>query len=258
MNTITSKDNPSVRACIALREKKRERRALRAYVCEGEKILCEAVREGVAVREAFFTEAAAERRSAEITELSARGARIYTVPDALLAYLSDVESPQGVVFTAAMGERPTGTPHDLLVCDEVRDPGNLGTILRTADAFGAGGVFLCGDCADPYAPKVVRACMGSLFRVPLYFGSAEECAALCRESGLSLYCAKPREDAFRLSQGLPPRSAIAIGNEAHGVREELCHFAKGSLYVDMSGRAESLNAAVCAAIILWHQQLVRE
>lgn len=258
MNVITSRDNDRVREYLALRDRKKERRAQNAYVCEGEKIFGEALREGAEIRRVFATEGCIARRAEELARAEAAGAEILRVSDSVLSLLSDVETPQGVAFSVAIPrqEEPSELA-DLLVCDEIRDPGNLGTMIRTADAFGAGGIYLCGDCADAFSPKVVRSCMGSIFRLPILSGTAEELAGLCARKGLSLWAAKPRGDAVPLSAGLPARSAVVIGNEAHGVRPEIEAVCRGALYVDMSGRAESLNAAVCASVVLWHMQSAR-
>lgn len=242
----------------ALRDRKKERRSAGLYICEGEKVLAEALTEGVQLSDVVCAASCVDRLRPLLAGAEQAGARLLSVPDGLLGVISDVETPQGVVFSVKIpAPVQDASPADLLICDEIRDPGNLGTIIRTADAFGVGGIYLCGDCADVYAPKTVRACMGSIFRVPIFRGSAAEAGAFCREHGLALYCAKPRGDAVALSGGLMPHTAVAIGNEAHGVSAALEAESCGALYVDMSGRAESLNAAVCASVVLWHMQCVR-
>ncbi|MBR3691739.1 MAG: RNA methyltransferase [Clostridia bacterium] len=258
MTEITSRDNAAVRRMIALQTKKKERRAQGLFPCEGEKVFREAVAAGVSIPECMLTLASLSRLQDAVSAVESRGGRAYIVPEHILAAVSDVESPQGVIFTSPI-RRAEGNakPRDLLICEEIRDPGNLGTIVRTADAFGCGGIYLCGDCADVWSPKVVRSCMGSIFRVPIYTGSAAECAAFCRAAELSLYVTKPRRDARALSEGFMPRMAVAIGNEAHGISDKLEALSDGCIYVDMTGGAESLNAAICAGVILWHMQSER-
>lgn len=258
MIRVASKDNPSVRRLRALTEKKKERRTSGLFVCEGEKVFREAVAAGVQISDVLLTDQAAERLSGEIAACESAGVRVLVCDDKVLSYVSDVENPQGVIFTVKMPSVPEDlSPADLLVCDEIRDPGNLGTIIRTADAFGCGGVYLVGDCVDVWSPKVVRSCMGSIFRVPILHGDAASCAEFCKTNSLRLLVAKPRMDSFAISEGLAPHCAIAIGNEAHGVSQQLEDLASGSLYVDMTGGAESLNASVCAGVILWHMQSAR-
>ena len=258
MIRVTSKDNPSVRRLRALTEKKKERRASGLFVCEGEKVFREAVAAHVEIADVLLTEEAKDRLCEEIAACEAAGIRVLVCDGKVLSYVSDVESPQGVVFTVAMPEPSEDlAPSDLLVCDEIRDPGNLGTIIRTADAFGCGGVYLVGDCVDVWSPKVVRSCMGSIFRVPIWHGDVQSCADFCSKHSLQLLVSKPRMDSFAISEGLPKHCAIAVGNEAHGVSAELDRASEGSLYVDMTGGAESLNASVCAGVILWHMQCAR-
>ena len=258
MIRVTSKDNPSVRRLHVLTEKKKERRAAGLFVCEGEKVFREAVAASVEIADVLLTDEAADRLSGEITACESAGVRVLVCEEKILSHVSDVENPQGVVFTVKMPAAPANfRPADLLVCDEIRDPGNLGTIIRTADAFGCGGVYLVGDCVDVWSPKVVRSCMGSIFRIPILHGDAASCAQFCEENSLRLLVSKPRMDSFAISEGLPPRCAIAVGNEAHGVSRQLEELARGSLYVDMTGGAESLNASVCAGVILWYMQSAR-
>lgn len=258
MIRVTSRENPSIRRLRALNEKKKERRAAGLFICEGEKVFREAVAASVEIVDVLLTDEALERLAEEISVCEAAGIRVISCDDKVFSYVSDVENPQGVVFTAKMpAVAEDFCPTDLLVCDEIRDPGNLGTIIRTADAFGCGGVYLVGDCVDVWSPKVVRSCMGSIFRVPILHGDAKGCAQFCADHSLRLLVSKPRLDSFAISQGLPPHCAIAVGNEAHGVSNELEELAAGSLYVDMTGGAESLNASVCAGVILWHMQSAR-
>ena len=258
MIRVTSKDNPSVRRFRALTEKKKERRAAGLFVCEGEKVFREAVAAAVGIADVLLTDDALKRLSDEIAACESAGVRVLSCDEKILSHVSDVENPQGIVFKVKMPAAPEDfSPKDLLVCDEIRDPGNLGTIIRTADAFGCSGVYLVGDCVDVWSPKVVRSCMGSIFRVPILQGDANACAKFCEMNSLRLLVSKPRMDSFAISQGLPPRCAIAVGNEAHGVSQKLEELASGSLYVDMTGGAESLNASVCAGVILWHMQCAR-
>ena len=138
-----------------------------------------------------------------------------------------------------------------MLLDGVQDPGNVGTILRTLDAFDADGLLLTGGCADPYGWKAVRSSMGAVFRRPIYFGSPEELAALLHRSGLPLYGAALREDTVDARQADYTRCVLAIGSEGRGLSREVLDLCDQTIRIPMSDRCESLNAAIAAAVLLW-------
>ena len=138
-----------------------------------------------------------------------------------------------------------------LVLDGLQDPGNVGTIWRTADALGADGLLLVNHCADPFSPKTVRATMGACFRLPVYEVEAEALPGLLGRSGLTLYASALRRDAADLRAVEFGRCAVVIGSEGRGVSPELLAMSRRALKIPMRPRCESLNAAAAAAIILW-------
>ena len=135
--------------------------------------------------------------------------------------------------------------------DGVQDPGNVGTILRTADAFCADGVFLVNGCADLYNPKTVRATMGAVFRCPVWTCGAKELRGLLTASGLPLYGAALRSDTLDARSVDYSRCAIAIGSEGKGLCEEMLSICDKTILIPMSGHCESLNAAIAASVLLW-------
>lgn len=176
------------------------------------------------------------------------------VPEDVMASISPVKTPQGVLFTCRLPQAPlprslTGRRYVLL--DGVQDPGNVGTILRTLDAFDADGLLLTGGCADPYGWKAVRSSMGAVFRRPIYSGTPEELAALLRRSGLPLYGAALREDTVDARQADYTRCTLAIGSEGRGLSREVLDLCGQTIRIPMSDRCESLNAAIAAAVLLW-------
>lgn len=176
------------------------------------------------------------------------------VPEDVMASISPVKTPQGVLFTCRLPQAPlprslTGRRYVLL--DGVQDPGNVGTILRTLDAFDADGLLLTGGCADPYGWKAVRSSMGAVFRRPIYSGTPEELAALLRRSGLPLYGAALREDTVDARQADYTRCTLAIGSEGRGLSREVLNLCGQTIRIPMSDRCESLNAAIAAAVLLW-------
>ena len=176
------------------------------------------------------------------------------VPEDVMASISPVKTPQGVLFTCRLPQAPlprslTGRRYVLL--DGVQDPGNVGTILRTLDAFDADGLLLTGGCADPYGWKAVRSSMGAVFRRPIYSGTPEELAALLHRSDLPLYGAALREDTVDARQADYTRCTLAIGSEGRGLCREVLDLCDQTIRIPMSDRCESLNAAIAAAVLLW-------
>ena len=146
-------------------------------------------------------------------------------------------------------EKLTGRRY--LVLDGVQDPGNVGTIWRTADALGADGLLLVNRCADPFSPKTVRATMGACFRLPVYEVEGEGLLPLLERSRLPLYATALRPDAVELGQVELGRCAVVIGSEGRGVSPELLAASGRAIRIPMRPRCESLNAAVAASIVLW-------
>ena len=138
-----------------------------------------------------------------------------------------------------------------LVLDCVQDPGNVGTILRTADAFGADGLFLVNGCADLYNPKTVRATMGAVFRCPAWTCRLEEAEHLLRASGLPLYGTALRADTADVRAVDYSRCALAVGSEGRGLSAQLLAACDGTVRIPMRAHCESLNAAIAAAVVLW-------
>ena len=237
--TITSRDNGLVKDAAALLASPAARRAAGAFLCEGPVLLGEALRSGARVLRAFCLPEL-------LPGLPPLSCPVHPVSLPVLKKLSDVPSPQGLAFVCALPEQQDLAPGPLLALDEVRDPGNLGTILRTADAFGAG-VLLLGDCADPYAPKVVRATMGSLFRTPLRRCGPEELRTLAAGPVLA---AVLDGDSRPIGEVSLKNACVVIGNEAHGVSAAVRRACDGAVSIPIRG-AESLNAAVAAAIFLY-------
>ena len=182
------------------------------------------------------------------------GVRQVEVPGDLFQSLCDTKTPQGVLFLCRTPdltppERLTGSRY--LVLDGLQDPGNVGTIWRTADALGADGLILVNGCADPYSPKTVRATMGACFRLPVYETTAEELPGLLERSGLPLYATALREDTVDVRDTDLSRAAVVIGSEGRGISERMLELSGKTLKIPMRERCESLNAAVAATVVLW-------
>lgn len=244
---ITSRKNPlmiQIRKLISSRSFRREQGL---FLGDGTKLLEEAL----CWNAPLVAVVAAE--GTEIPALS-EGGRLVEVPGDVMASISPMESPQGLLFLSKMPG--TGAPDKLegsryLVLDGLQDPGNVGAIWRTADALGADGLILVNGCADPWNPKTVRATMGACFRLPVYEVGAEKLPQLLERSGLPLYATALREDTVDLRQADLSRCALVIGSEGKGVSQALLDLSVRTLKIPMRERCESLNAAAAAAVVLW-------
>ena len=251
MERIESAKNPRVKELRALWSKKgREEQG--AFLLEGPKLLKEALSSGFAVRFVLCTEEFSAARPALIAAARESGAAVYFAARAAIEAASEARTPQEVVAAAALPALPQELPEGLAVAlDAVQDPGNVGAILRCADAMGACGVLLGPGCADPYAPKAMRASMGSALHLPL-LACASLPAALraLKARGFRLIAAHLRGEE-RLPAPLGNKLALLIGNEGKGLSAEVTAEADWLFRLKMKGRAESLNAAVCAGILLY-------
>ena len=238
MEIVASRQNPLIKHLRKLASSRAYRMQSGEYLCDGLKMLGEALLWGAPIRTAVFTE----------------GVRLVRVDEELMRYVSPMETPQGALFTVALAQDAlprTLTGRHYLVLDGVQDPGNVGTILRTADAFSCDGVFLVNACADPYGPKTVRATMGAIFRRPVYWCEAKELVSLLHASGVPLYGAALREDTEDIRSVDLSRAAIAIGSEGKGLSDQMLSLCDRTVRIPMSERCESLNAAIAAGVALW-------
>ena len=246
MEIITSRSNRLIKHIRKLTSDRAYRRSCGLYFGEGPKLLAEALKAGTAI------EAVVTAQGVDLPGLD--GLRRAEAPADLLDSLCDTRTPQGVLFLAKM---PGLSPPERLeggrwlVLDGLQDPGNVGTIWRTADALGADGLILTNHCADPFSPKTVRATMGACFRLPVYECSLEEAAERLAQAGVPLYAAALREDTADVRDVSLDRAAVVIGSEGRGISEELLGLCERSLKIPMSERCESLNAAIAAAVVLW-------
>lgn len=244
---ITSRANPLIARLRRLNAKRSARREEGAFCAEGPKLLAEAIKWGAQIETVVYV------TGLSLPELP-QGVRRVEVPAALLESAADTEAPQGVLFVCrtpslALPERLTGLRYLLL--DGVQDPGNVGTIWRTADAFGADGLILCNGCADPWSPKTVRATMGAAFRLPLWETDLDAASAVLKGAGLPLYTTALREDTADVRAADLSRSAVIIGSEGRGVSPRALELCDKTIRIPMRERCESLNAAMAACAVLW-------
>lgn len=249
---ITSRSNPLVQRLKKLNSKRSARRSEGVFCGEGPKLLEEALRWGSQLETVIC-------ESGTVLPTLPNNTRVVEVPRELLSVVADTETPQGIVFVAKI--KPLTLPDKLLgnrylVLDGVQDPGNLGTIWRTADAFGADGLILCNNCVDPWNPKTIRSTMGAAFRLPVYEATLEEAAEKLASAGIQLYATALKDDTVDARLVKLSRAAVIIGSEGKGVSDLALELCKKTLKIPMVDRCESLNAAVAASVVLW--EMARE
>ena len=168
--------------------------------------------------------------------------------------ISPMQSPQGALFICRLPEKTAFVPKPgMLLLDGIQDPGNIGTILRTADALDIP-VTLLEGCADPYSHKVVRSSMGAVFRTPVIQADWTSVQAACREAGIPIAVTALSDRAQDLRQAQLSSMAVVIGSEGQGVRREILENAQQELIIPMNEHCESLNAAIAAAIVMWQMK----
>ena len=247
METITSRQNPLCTHLRKLSSSAAYRRQCGEFLCDSPKLLQEALLWGSELHTVVVT------AGTEAPPLP-KGVRLVEVPADVMRSVSPMETPQGTLFICAIHTEPLPemlTGRRYVVLDTLQDPGNVGTILRTADAFHADGMFLVNGCADLYNPKTLRATMGAVFRCPVWTVGAEELSALLKRNGIPLYGAALREDTLDARAVDYNRCAIAIGSEGRGLTEGVLALCDRTIKIPMSEHCESLNAAAAATVLLW-------
>lgn len=242
MEHITSLKNPKVAAWKELKDRK-GRRESGCFLVEG----CKMVEEALA--SAFDVETVLVQEGMELPD--GLTMPVYELPAHVLAAVCDTKTPQGIAAVVRMKEQSALGKH-IVVLDGVQDPGNVGTIIRTADAAGLDGVLLSTQCADVFSPKVLRATMGSIFRMNLRTTDdlPGELTKL-REKGYSILSSQLDGTPFYEREKVAEQFALIIGNEGNGVSEQVQQTATHRVRLPMRGGAESLNAAIAAAIMMY-------
>ena len=251
MERITSRANSTISLVRRLSRERDFRRERGLYLCDGVKLLGEAIQWHAEVDTVILSDDLADALGG--TPMP-EGVRTVAVPREIMHSISPMRTPQGALFLV---KAPDLTPPDrltggrYLILDGLQDPGNVGTILRSADAFGCDGLLLTGSCADPLNPKAVRASMGAIFRTPVWEVEAEKLPDLVRRSDLALCATALRSDTVSLECAPLTRAAVVIGSEGSGVSPDLLDRCDATIRIPMEPTCESLNAAAAAAVVLW-------
>jgi TrmH family RNA methyltransferase len=255
VNVISSSSNSRIKNLVRLMKKSRTRNEQGIFVIEGLKMLNEARASGhllkVYASEIFYKERS-ERDPGFFSGLDYE-----VVADSLFADVSDTVTPQGILATASMPACSldallANRQALLLLLEDIRDPGNIGTMIRTAEGAGVTGIFLSPSCVDIYNPKVVRSTMGSIFRVPVCrSGDFYTDLMNMQKTGIKVIAADLSGKNYDEESDFSKSCAILIGNEANGLSERALNLSDAVVRIPMAGRVESLNAAVAAAILMY-------
>ena len=243
---ITARKNPLLQQVRRLLTSRKEREAAGLFVSDGTKLLTEAVKWWPGLETVILSDGV----EAAVPE----HVRVIRVPSDVMESISPMQTPQGALFLCRLPEKTPFTPKPgMLLLDGIQDPGNLGTILRTADAFGVP-VALLEGCADPYSHKVVRSSMGAVFRAKVQQTTWEEAKAACTKLDIPVAVTALSDRAVDIRSAFVGGMAVVIGSEGQGARTEIIEAAQKELIIPMQPQCESLNAAVAAAIVMWQMQ----
>jgi TrmH family RNA methyltransferase len=251
---ISSTNNPQIKNIALLQKKAKARKEQGLFIVEGIKMYEEAKASGLLIK-AYMSESFYQERE-DLSELI-EGLEYEVITDSVFNLITDTMTPQGIM---GIVKTPVYTLDQILTKDEVfllllediRDPGNLGTIIRTAEGAGVSGIILNRSCADILQPKVVRSTMGSIYRVPYY--EAQDFTGLLTNlkiGGFKLYAAHLSGLSYDAKGSFLGKCGLLIGNEAGGLSEEVVDLADNLIRIPMAGKVESLNAAIAAAILMY-------
>ena len=259
---ISSKSNSLIVRLAKLKDKK-YRKAEGLFRFDGIKLFCEAAKNGAPIEYVLVSESAKDKYCFEV-EKNCNCTKLYIVSDDVFSKLTDEQAPEGIVTVCSNLDSITkaddleSLANDLkekrvLMLESIRDAGNMGTIIRSARAFGIDTLVISSDCADLYNPKTIRAAMGGLFvqRIVIVESIADAVSEM-RKSGARVYAAALNRDAKRLGEvDLKCGDAILIGNEGHGLSSESINACDECVYIPMEDGSESLNAGIAASICMW-------
>lgn len=265
---ITSTGNQNIKEVVQLRKKSKARSQAGVFLVEGIRMIQEVPVE--TLKKLYITEGFYKKYKKELDSLLTGKSSVKPelVSDTVFAYMSDTKTPQGVLGIVEQAKYdleeiligvklPDGqesvrqAPH-IMILDNLQDPGNLGTIFRTAEAAGVSGIIMSQDCVDIYNPKTIRSTMGAVYRMPfLYVEDLKETIALLKQKGICVYAAHLDGKNTYDKEDYKKGAAFLIGNEGNGLRQEIADCADTWIRIPMAGQVESLNAAVAASVLMF-------
>ena len=249
---ITSTSNPQVKRLIQLQKKSKERNEGKVFVVEGLRMFAEVPRERV--EKVYISESLYNKKK---QELNLQNLEYEILSDSVFSHVSDTKTPQGILCVIRQERYDVNAlmqltnPH-FIVLDNLQDPGNLGTIVRTAEGAGVDAIFMSKDCVDIYNPKTIRSTMGSIYRMPhIYIEDTLLLLEEFRKKGVKSYAAQLQGEHSYEDEDYNSGTAILIGNEGNGLREEVAQKADIGVRIPLCGQVESLNAAIAASVLMF-------
>lgn len=249
---ITSTSNAQVKELLQLQKKSKVRNERNVFVVEGIKMFSEAPKNRI--EKVFISETLFNKKK---QELNLDGLKVEILSDKVFSYVSDTKTPQGILCVVKqkktkLEEIFTKKPAHLMILDNLQDPGNLGTIVRTAEGAGVSGIILSKDCVDIYNPKTIRSTMGSIYRMPfLYVEDLENTIEEVKKNEIKVYAAHLQGKNNYDEENYRTGCAFLIGNEGNGLRDEIAKKADIWVKIQMHGEVESLNAAIASSILMF-------
>jgi TrmH family RNA methyltransferase len=255
LSKIDSVQNSMVKHAYSLKVPKKSK-DLGDFLCEGFHLVREALKSGLKCRFIFGTKEAWENTEGKEILAAAQREKVkcFEVPGKIISYISDTVTPQGILAVVGKmaSQWPTEIPPRVLAVYQVQDSGNMGTLFRSAEAFGVQAILLTEGCCDPYNPKVVRSSMGSLFRVPFVHNEKwDSCQEWLKQKQFTIYALAAHEAQPLQKVKFSTPMAFWVGSEGAGLPQELVKACDGSIHIPMTGQVESLNVGVAASLALF-------
>ncbi|SHG34617.1 TrmH family RNA methyltransferase [Ornithinibacillus halophilus] len=241
---ITSVKNEKVKSWKKL-QKRKERTEQGLFLIEGYHLVEEAWKSKWEIQEIIVQE------NSDVPHW-AKGFSLEYVSDNVFQYISQTQTPQGIAATVKMKQQTTINGNQVLLIDAIQDPGNLGTIIRTADAAGFGAIILGNGTVDMYNDKVIRSTQGSLFHLPIFQANLEEKIPALQQDGFSIWASALANSKDYHTMDVPEKVALVVGNEGAGIQEQLLKLADSIVKIPIYGKAESLNVSIAAGILMYH------
>lgn len=253
MNLISSKNNTKIKYTAKLFCSSKFRSQNGLFVIEGLRLCIDAFKSNVKIKSVFVTKDMINKSNGFVNDIIKNAEESFEVSDDVMKHISDTVSPQGIVCVCE-NIKPNFNITDnskITALFDVADPSNLGTISRTAEAFGIDALVVCGGC-DIYNPKALRASMGAIFRLPILCLTKDEAFEFFKDNNIKSYASTPRDKAENcINIDFSGKSAVLIGNEANGLSDDVINACDYAITIPMKGRAESLNAAAAASVLLF-------
>lgn len=252
-NLILSKDNKHIKNCAKLVANRKYRKEQNLFVAEGQRLCEDAIKSGLLPVQTFITEEMFEKCGSILQQSE----QVFVISQEISRKISDTETPQGVfcVFKTLDNSVTLDTIkwQRILILSSLQDPGNIGTIIRTSEAFGIDALVISADCPDLYSPKLIRSTMGGVFRLPIFIvNSVTDFIPKIQGDGFKVFATALSDESVPITKlDFSGKIAAVIGNEGNGLTQDVIDICDGKTIIPMSGKAESLNAAIAASIVIW-------